>query len=205
LACRCVGARRRQALRLPADGGWCDFCHTVPKSVVRPKDHARNYRAGKGCGVFSAGRDKHARYGVVASGAGWREFRDQVCIIHTDGRVLGQSRAGRLGRDPKFGDVGERNLTARGPYPTNNRMELMAAISGAGGRLQKSVYVDLYTRQPVRAAAAPHRLDHMGWKEERAATPHGQEAGLRTSICGRRGGGRMRSYTRHQVRCVCTG
>ena len=58
-------------------------------------------------------------------------------------RLLGQSGSGRLGRDPGFGDR-EKELKGGEANTTNNRMELMAAISALEA-LKRPCRVDLHT------------------------------------------------------------
>src|SRR5579863_7798406 len=71
--------------------------------------------------------------------------REQTSLRHYPHRrrMLGQSRARRLGRHPKFGDT-EKELKGGEAHTTNNRMELMAAISALEA-LKKPCAVDLYT------------------------------------------------------------
>ena len=76
----------------------------------------------------------------------WREFSREFSQVGRHShrrRVLGQSRAWRLGAILKFGDV-EKELKGGEPHTTNNRMELMAAISALEA-LKKPCTVDLYT------------------------------------------------------------
>ena len=64
-------------------------------------------------------------------------------IIHTDGACSGNPGPGGWGAILKFGDV-EKELKGGEPHTTNNRMELMAAISALEA-LKKPCSVDLHT------------------------------------------------------------
>ena len=64
-------------------------------------------------------------------------------IIHTDGACSGNPGPGGWGAILKFGDV-ERELHGGEPNTTNNRMELMGAISALEA-LKRPALVDLYT------------------------------------------------------------
>ena len=63
--------------------------------------------------------------------------------IYTDGACSGNPGPGGWGAILKFGDV-EKELKGGEPHTTNNRMELMAAISALEA-LKKPCTVDLYT------------------------------------------------------------
>ena len=63
--------------------------------------------------------------------------------IHTDGACSGNPGPGGWGAILKFGDV-EKELKGGETHTTNNRMELMAAISALEA-LKKPCTVDLYT------------------------------------------------------------
>jgi ribonuclease HI len=63
--------------------------------------------------------------------------------IHTDGACSGNPGPGGWGAILKFGNV-EKELKGGETHTTNNRMELMAAISALEA-LKKSCTVDLYT------------------------------------------------------------
>jgi ribonuclease HI len=64
-------------------------------------------------------------------------------VIHTDGACSGNPGPGGWGAILKFGDV-EKELKGGEAHTTNNRMELMAAISALEA-LKKPCTVDLYT------------------------------------------------------------
>ena len=64
-------------------------------------------------------------------------------IIHTDGACSGNPGPGGWGAVLKFGDA-EKELKGGEAHTTNNRMELMAAISALEA-LKKPCTVDLYT------------------------------------------------------------
>ena len=64
-------------------------------------------------------------------------------VIHTDGACSGNPGPGGWGAILKFGDV-EKELKGGEAHTTNNRMELMAAISALEA-LKKPCTVDLVT------------------------------------------------------------
>ena len=64
-------------------------------------------------------------------------------VIHTDGACSGNPGPGGWGAILKFGDT-EKELKGGEPHTTNNRMELMAAISALEA-LKKPCIVDLTT------------------------------------------------------------
>jgi ribonuclease HI len=64
-------------------------------------------------------------------------------VVHTDGACSGNPGPGGWGAILKFGDV-EKELSGGEPNTTNNRMELLAAISALEA-LKRPARVDLYT------------------------------------------------------------
>ena len=64
-------------------------------------------------------------------------------VIHTDGACSGNPGPGGWGAILKFGDV-EKEMKGGEAHTTNNRMELMAAISALEA-LKKPCTIDLYT------------------------------------------------------------
>ena len=88
------------------------------------------------------------------------------CVtIHTDGACSGNPGPGGWGAILKFGDV-EKELKGGEAHTTNNRMELMAAIS-ALETLKKPCTVDLYTdSQYVRQGITGwiHGWKKNGWR-----------------------------------------
>ncbi|MFZ0109918.1 MAG: RNase H family protein, partial [Pseudolabrys sp.] len=68
---------------------------------------------------------------------------DQRVIIHTDGACSGNPGPGGWGAILTFGDS-EREIKGGDPQTTNNRMELMAAISALEA-LKRPCTVDLHT------------------------------------------------------------
>ena len=68
---------------------------------------------------------------------------DQSVIIHTDGACSGNPGPGGWGAILTFGD-NERELKGGDPHTTNNRMELMAAISALEA-LKRRCTIDLHT------------------------------------------------------------
>ena len=88
-----------------------------------------------------------------------------VVIIHTDGACSGNPGPGGWGAILKFGDV-EKELKGGEAHTTNNRMELMAAISALEA-LKKPCTVDLYTdSQYVRQGITGwiHGWKKNGWR-----------------------------------------
>ena len=86
-------------------------------------------------------------------------------IIHTDGACSGNPGPGGWGAILKFGDV-EKELKGGEAHTTNNRMELMAAISALEA-LKKPCTVDLYTdSQYVRQGITGwiHGWKKNGWR-----------------------------------------
>jgi len=86
-------------------------------------------------------------------------------IIHTDGACSGNPGPGGWGAILKFGDA-EKELKGGEAHTTNNRMELMAAIS-ALETLKKPCTVDLYTdSQYVRQGITGwiHGWKKNGWR-----------------------------------------
>ena len=81
-------------------------------------------------------------------------------------RLLGQSRPRRLGRDPANSATSEKELKGGEAHTTNNRMELMAAISALEA-LKKPCAVDLttdsqYVRQGITGWI--HGWKKNGWR-----------------------------------------
>jgi ribonuclease HI len=86
-------------------------------------------------------------------------------IIHTDGACSGNPGPGGWGAILKFGDV-EKELKGGEPDTTNNRMELLAAISALEA-MKKKVSADIYTdSQYVRGGITGwiHNWKRNGWK-----------------------------------------
>ncbi|MCP9627361.1 ribonuclease HI [Rhodopseudomonas palustris] len=86
-------------------------------------------------------------------------------IIHTDGACSGNPGPGGWGAILKFGDV-EKELKGGEPQTTNNRMELLAAISALEA-LTRPCSVDLYTdSQYVKNGIGSwiHNWKRNGWK-----------------------------------------
>ena len=121
--------------------------------------------------ALPAGRHQHARLRRRGLGAGGVSSLPSV-IIHTDGACSGNPGPGGWGAILKFGDV-EKELKGGEAHTTNNRMELMAAISALEA-LKKPCTVDLYTdSQYVRQGITGwiHGWKKNGWRTV------GQEAG----------------------------
>jgi ribonuclease HI len=86
-------------------------------------------------------------------------------VIHTDGACSGNPGPGGWGAILKFGDV-EKELKGGEAHTTNNRMELMAAISALEA-LKKPCTVDLVTdSQYVRQGITGwiHGWKKNGWR-----------------------------------------
>ena len=90
---------------------------------------------------------------------------EQRVIIHTDGACSGNPGPGGWGAILSFGDH-EKELKGGEPHTTNNRMELMAAISALEA-LKKPCVVDLttdsqYVRQGITGWI--HGWKKNGWR-----------------------------------------
>ena len=86
-------------------------------------------------------------------------------VVHTDGACSGNPGPGGWGAILKFGDV-EKELKGGEAHTTNNRMELLAAISALEA-LKKKVTADIYTdSQYVRGGITSwiHNWKRNGWK-----------------------------------------
>ena len=86
-------------------------------------------------------------------------------IIHTDGACSGNPGPGGWGAILKFGDV-EKELKGGEAHTTNNRMELMGAISALEA-LKKPCRVDLHTdSQYLRSGVTQwiHGWKRNGWR-----------------------------------------
>ena len=86
-------------------------------------------------------------------------------VIHTDGACSGNPGPGGWGAILKFGDT-EKELKGGEPHTTNNRMELMAAISALEA-LKKPCTIDLVTdSQYVRQGITGwiHGWKKNGWR-----------------------------------------
>ncbi len=97
---------------------------------------------------------------------------EQRVTIHTDGACSGNPGPGGWGAILTFGDH-EKELNGGEPHTTNNRMELMAAISALEA-LKRPCSVDLHTDSEY-LRERHHRLDQR-LEEERLAHRR-QEAG----------------------------
>ena len=114
--------------------------------------------------ALPAERGQHARLRRRRLGAGGVSSLPSV-TIHTDGACSGNPGPGGWGAILKFGDV-EKELKGGEAHTTNNRMELMAAIS-ALETLKKPCTVDLYTdSQYVRQGITGwiHGWKKNGWR-----------------------------------------
>ncbi|MDQ8726712.1 ribonuclease HI [Bradyrhizobium sp. LHD-71] len=86
-------------------------------------------------------------------------------VIHTDGACSGNPGPGGWGAILKFGDV-EKELKGGEPNTTNNRMELLAAISALEA-MKRPVTADIYTdSQYVRGGITAwiHNWKRNGWR-----------------------------------------
>lgn len=86
-------------------------------------------------------------------------------IVHTDGACSGNPGPGGWGAILKFGDV-EKELKGGEPNTTNNRMELLAAISALEA-MKRPVTADIYTdSQYVRGGITGwiHNWKRNGWR-----------------------------------------
>ena len=103
---------------------------------------------------------------------GLRLMSEQRVTIHTDGACSGNPGPGGWGAILTFGDH-EKELNGGEPHTTNNRMELMAAISALEA-LKRPCSVDLYTDSEYMRGRH-HRLDQR--LEEKRLAHRRQEAG----------------------------
>ena len=90
---------------------------------------------------------------------------EQRVTIHTDGACSGNPGPGGWGAILSFGDR-EKELNGGEPHTTNNRMELMAAISALEA-LKRPCHVDLHTdSEYLRNGITTwiHRWKQKGWK-----------------------------------------
>ena len=137
-----------------------DFLNVPKGALVRPKDpleYVRKLRFQQS--VASIARLRRRRFG-----AGGVSSLPSV-IIHTDGACSGNPGPGGWGAILKFGDV-EKEMKGGEAHTTNNRMELMAAISALEA-LKKPCTVDLYTdSQYVRQGITGwiHGWKKNGWR-----------------------------------------
>ena len=114
--------------------------------------------------ALPAGRHRHPRLRRRNLGAAGVSSLPAV-TIHTDGACSGNPGPGGWGAILKFGEV-EKELKGGEAHTTNNRMELMAAIS-ALETLKKPCTVDLYTdSQYVRQGITGwiHGWKKNGWR-----------------------------------------
>ena len=138
-----------------------DFLNVPPGALVRPKDPLEYVRKLRFHQAVTSVRD----YGVACpKDSGVTRSCRHGHHPHRR-RLLGQSRAGRLGRDPQFGDI-EKEMNGGEAHTTNNRMELMAAISALEA-LKRPCTVDLHTdSQYVRQGITGwiHGWKKNGWR-----------------------------------------
>src|SRR5258708_28312544 len=129
-----AGARRGVAVPADASGRF-------PQRPAGGPGQAQGSAGIRPQAALSAGRYQHARLRRRAVRAGG--VSPTPVIIHTDGACSGNPGPGGWGAILKFGDV-EKELKGGEVHTTNNRMELMAAISALEA-LKKPCIVDLYT------------------------------------------------------------
>ena len=86
---------------------------------------------------------------------------EQRVTIHTDGACSGNPGPGGWGAILTFGDH-EKELNGGEPHTTNNRMELMAAISALEA-LKRPCSVDLYTDSEYMRGGITGWIN--GWKK----------------------------------------
>ncbi len=152
-----VGARRGAALPADAPGRFSQ------------RACGRAGAAERSAGIFPqaalpAKRGRHPRLRRRCLGTDGVSSLPSV-IIHTDGACSGNPGPGGWGAILKFGDV-EKELKGGEAHTTNNRMELMAAISALEA-LKKPCTVDLYTdSQYVRQGITGwiHGWKKNGWR-----------------------------------------
>ena len=138
-----------------------DFLNVPAGALVRPKDPLEYVRKLR----FQPERRQRARLRRRGRGAGGVSSLARRSIVHTDGACSGNPGPGGWGAILQFGDV-EKELKGGEAHTTNNRMELMAAISALEA-LKKPCTVDLYTdSQYVRQGITGwiHGWKKNGWR-----------------------------------------
>jgi homoserine kinase type II len=163
-----------------------DWLNVPPGALVRPKDPLEYFRKLR----FHQARRERARLRRRRSRGCVRERSAARHRLHRR-RLLGQSRAGRLGRDPEIRRH-EKELKGGEPHTTNNRMELMAAISALEA-LKRPCTVDLTPTASMCATASP--AGSTAGSATAGAPPTRSRS--RTSICG---SGSMPRCSTHEVR-----
>ena len=139
---RCGRCREqeRSALPLLARGAALRFLLTrlvdwfdvPPGALVRPKDPLEYYRKLRFHQAVASVRD----YGIEG-------MSEPHVVIHTDGACSGNPGPGGWGAILEFGDH-KKELKGGEAHTTNNRMELMAAISALEA-LKRPCLVDIHT------------------------------------------------------------
>ena len=137
-----------------------DWLNVPPGALVKPKDPLEYVRKLRFHQSVASVRD----YGADAVGAGGVSELPHV-TIYTDGACSGNPGPGGWGAILKFGDV-EKELKGGEAHTTNNRMELMAAISALEA-LKRPCMVDLntdsqYVRQGITGWI--HGWKRNGWR-----------------------------------------
>ncbi len=166
---RALSAAERAALPVLARGAAMRFLLTrlvdwlaVPDgALVKPKDPLEYFRKLR----FHQSVKERRRLRN-------RSMSEQRVTIHTDGACSGNPGPGGWGAILTFGDH-EKELNGGEPHTTNNRMELMAAISAL--EALKRPCVDRSAHRQRISAQRHHRLDQR-LEEERLAHRR-QEAG----------------------------
>ena len=155
---RALSAAERAALPVLARGAATRFLLTrlvdwlaVPDgALVRPKDPLEYFRKLR----FHQSVKSASDYGID-------DMNEQRVTIHTDGACSGNPGPGGWGAILTFGDH-EKELNGGEPHTTNNRMELMAAISALEA-LKRPCSVDLYTDSEYMRGGITGWIN--GWKK----------------------------------------
>ena len=158
-----------------------DFLNVPPGALVKPKDpleYVRKLRFQQSVGSIARLRRRSIGAGGVNSSA------LPHVIIFTDGACSGNPGPGGWGAILQFGEV-EKELKGGEPHTTNNRMELLAAISALEA-LKKPCTVDLttdsqYVRQGITELDSRLEAQRLAHRRQEA----GQECrSLAAARCG---------------------
>src|SRR5262249_28100139 len=156
---RAAAARARLGAALPADAAG-----RLAQRAARRAGQAKGPARICAQAALSSGRRQRPRLWRLHLRTGCVSEKPNV-VIHTDGACSGNPGPGGWGAILRFGDV-EKELKGGEAHTTNNRMELMAAISALEA-LKKPCVVDLYTdSQYVRQGITGwiHGWKKNGWR-----------------------------------------
>ena len=187
-----AAAGARCGAALPADAAGRFPQRARAGALVRPKDPLEYVRKLRFQQSVNSVRD----YGVAAHRVSGVTSPPATVTIYTDGACSGNPGPGGWGAILKFGDV-EKELKGGEAHTTNNRMELMAAISALEA-LKETLHGRSLYRQPI-CPSGHHRLDPR--LEERTAGAPRTRSRSRMSSSGSGSTQRIAASTR----CAGTG